>query len=258
MSFFLSKFLPLFIYPVGLVIVLLIFALISLIRLHRRSAIIAVSAAIVILYMSSMPLLSGAIIRSLEYQNLPFQNLPSSEAIVVLGGGTLAQIPPRPWVEVSDAGDRILYGSRLWLQKKAPLLILSGGRSSLLGEGGRAEAEDMAEIAVALGVEKAAIAQDPNSLNTYENAVNVKKILQKLNLNKILLVTSAIHMPRSLAIFRKLGIEAIAAPTDFNVVENSQPPNIFKFLPDADALKNTTNALKEYVGLTIYKLYGWL
>jgi len=111
---------------------------------------------------------------------------------------------------------------------------------------------------VALGVEKAAIAQDPNSLNTYENAVNVKKILQKLNLNKILLVTSAIHMPRSLAIFKKLGIEAIAAPTDFNVVENSQPPNIFKFLPDADALKNTTNALKEYVGLTIYKLYGWL
>lgn len=257
MSFFLSKFLPLFIYPVGLVTVLLIFTLISLLRLNRRSAIIAVSAAIVILYMSSIPLLSGLLMRSLEYQNLPV-TLPVSEAIVVLGGGTLAQIPPRAWIEVSEAGDRIVYGSRLWLQKKAPLLILSGGRTSLLGEGGRAEAEDMTEIAVALGVERSAIERDPNSLNTYENAVNVKKILQKLNLNKILLVTSAIHMPRSLAIFKKLGIEAIAAPTDFTVVESTEPPNIFSFLPNADALKNTTNALKEYVGLAIYKLYGWL
>jgi len=258
MSFFLSKLLPIFIYPLGLAIALLIFALVCLIRLRRRPAIAAVSIALVILYMSSISSLSGLLVRSLEYQNIPSAELPTSEAIVVLGGGTESQIYPRPWVEVGSAGDRILYGSRLWRQKKAPLLILTGGRISLLGKGGRAESEDMAEIAEALGVERVAILQDPDSLNTYENAVNVQKILQKSNLNTILLVTSAIHMPRSLAIFRKLGIEAIAAPTDFNVVESSEPLNIFAFLPDAEVLKDTTNALKEYLGLVIYKIYGWI
>jgi len=258
MSFFLSKFLPLFIYPVGIVIILLILALICLIRLKRRPAIAAISIALVILYLSSMPLLSDLLMRSLEYQNLPKLDLPVAEAIVILGGGTKSQIHPRPWIEVSEAGDRILYGSKLWLQKKAPVLILSGGRISLFGEGGRAESEDMAEIAIALGVNKSSILQDPDSLNTYENAVNVQKLLQKSNLNKIILVTSATHMPRSLAIFRKLGIEAIAAPTDFSIVDNNQAPNIFKILPDADALKNTTNALKEYIGLIIYRLYGWV
>jgi uncharacterized SAM-binding protein YcdF (DUF218 family) len=258
MSFFLSKFLPLFIYPLGIVITLLVVALVCLIRLKRRPAIAAISAALVILYMSSMPFLSDLLVRSLEYQNLPPQEIPVADAIVVLGGGTKAQIPPRPWIEVSEAGDRILYGSRLWLQKKAPLLILSGGRTSLFGGGGRAESEDMAKIAIALGVNKSSILQDPDSLNTYENALNVQKLLQKSDLHKIILVTSAMHTPRSLAIFQKLGIEAIAAPTDFNVVENPQPPNIFAILPDVDALKNTTNALKEYIGLIIYKLYGWL
>lgn len=258
MSFFLSKFLPLFIYPIGIVIILLVVALVCLIRLKRRPAIAAISAALVILYMSSMPLLSDLLVRSLEYQNLPPQEIPVADAIVVLGGGTKAQISPRPWIEVSEAGDRILYGSRLWLEKKAPLLILSGGRTSLFGEGGRAESEDMTEIAIALGVNKSSILQDPDSLNTYENAVNVQKLLQKSNLNKIILVTSAMHTPRSLAIFRKLGIETIAAPTDFFIVENPEPPNIFAILPDADTLKNTTNTLKEYIGLIIYRLYGWL
>jgi len=257
MSFFLSKLLPIFVYPVGIVTILMLVGLICLIRLRRRSAIIAFSAAIVIIYMSSIPLFSDLLVGSLEGQNLP-QELPNAEAIVVLGGGTKAQIPPRTGVEVAEAGDRILYGSKLWLQKKAPLLILTGGRTSLFGEAGRAESEDMAEIAVALGVEKSAIAQDPDSLNTYENALNVQKILQKFNINKILLVTSAVHTPRSLAIFKKLGIEAIAAPTDFNVVGSYGSSSIFDFLPDADALRSTTNALKEYIGLVVYKLYGWL
>jgi uncharacterized SAM-binding protein YcdF (DUF218 family) len=257
MTFFLFKFLPLFIYPVGLVTILLIFGLVAVVRRRRWAAIMVIAAAMVILYMSSIPLVAQALVRSLEYQNLP-QALPMAEAIVVLGGGTKSQIYPRPWVEVAEAGDRILYGSRLWLQKKAPFLILSGGRTSLLGAGGRAESEDMAEIAEALGVNKLAILQDPDSINTYENAVNVQKILKLQNLHKILLVTSAIHLPRSLAIFRKLGIEAIAAPADFNAIESNESPNIFAFLPDADALKSFTNALKEYLGLFTYRLNGWL
>ena len=73
----------------------------------------------------------------------------------------------------------------------------------------------MAEILQALGVPSSAILQDPTSLNTYQNAVNVRKIIQERGIRRVLLVTSAMHMPRSLLIFKKLGIDAIATPTDF-------------------------------------------
>ncbi|WP_445301200.1 ElyC/SanA/YdcF family protein [Microcoleus sp. Pol11C3] len=94
-----------------------------------------------------------------------------------MGGGVKAALPPRPWVELAEAGDRIIYGSRLYKQGKASLLILSGGRVDWKG-GGPPESADMAEIAQTIGVPSSAILQDPDSHNTYQNAVNVRKILE--------------------------------------------------------------------------------
>lgn len=261
----LSKILPLFVYPLGLAIVLTSVALVAILR-HRQGKVRKwplwlIGLALVILLVSSSRPASDWLLGSLEQQNIPAGNLPKADAIVVLGGGTRPKITPRPWVEVAEAGDRIIYGARLFLEGKAPLLIVSGGRAEWLGEGGNPESEDMAAIATALGVPATAIAQDATSLNTRENAVNVKAILQQRGLHNILLVTSALHMPRSMAIFRKLEIEAIAAPTDFLTVSNTNEKGLagtlFDLLPDADALKNTTNALKEVVGTIIYRLVGW-
>jgi uncharacterized SAM-binding protein YcdF (DUF218 family) len=260
----LSKILPLFVYPLGLAIVLVSIALVVIIRRKSQArswAITLISLALGILLASSSRPVSDWLVRSLEWQNIPTGDLPTADAIVVLGGGTRPKIAPRPWVEVAEAGDRIIYGARLWQVGKAPLLIVSGGRAEWLGEGGNPESEDMGAIATALGVPNRAIVQDSTSLNTRENAVNVQAILQQKRLHRILLVTSAMHMPRSLAIFRKLGIEAIAAPTDFLTVNNTNDKgiagNLFDLLPDAEALKNTTNALKELVGAIVYRLAGW-
>jgi uncharacterized SAM-binding protein YcdF (DUF218 family) len=73
------------------------------------------------------------------------------------------------------------------------------------------------------------------------------------------------HMPRSLQIFKRQGIEAIAAPTDFLVSQqefeepNSSPQaTVLSLLPDTDRLEKTTLALKEYMGMVIYRLRGWL
>ncbi len=72
-------------------------------------------------------------------------------------------------------------------------------------------------------------------------------------------------MPRSLAIFRKQGIKAIPAPADFtisdrNLIENrfSVESRILSFIPNAQSLDYTTQALKEYIGTLIYRLKGWL
>jgi len=277
-SLFLSKLLPLFFYPLGLSILLVAISLGILLwksrptrntstvnkaaSLFQRSRIasILLGVALVVLLCSSNEIISKLIVRSLEWQYLPNGELPQSEAIIVLGGGTRPRIPPRPWYEVNEAGDRILYGSWLYKQGKAPLLVVTGGRADWYGEGGNPESEDMAAIAEAMGVPASAIIQESQSFNTRDNAVNTKHILDQRGINKVLLVTSALHMPRSMEIFRKVGLEVIPAPTDFLSVNNENIKGlaiVLDLLPSAEALKNTTNALKEYIGLFIYQLAGW-
>jgi uncharacterized SAM-binding protein YcdF (DUF218 family) len=278
----LSKILPLFFAPLGLVSIFLGVALFVMWRdffrdAYRRKKIaktngkgnhkckhipmICISLALGVLLLCSNEAFANSLMRSLEWQNLPVGELPKAEAIVVLGGGTKPLIAPRQWYEVNEAGDRIIYGARLWKQGKASWLIVSGGRAEWYGEGGNPESQDMSEIAQLLGVPVSAILQDAASLNTRENAVNVKQIMQNRKITKILLVTSALHMPRSLAIFRRLGIEVIAAPTDFWMVNNTNDKGwagtIIDLLPQAEALRKTNLALREYVGLFTYTILGW-
>ncbi len=263
MTLFLSKLLPLFVYPLGLACILLGVALLSVWRRPTR-AVICLGLALFVLVVGGNGWVAVALTRSLEAQHLPSTSLPTAEAIVVLGGGIKPQIAPRPWIDVAEAGDRVLHGAQLYQQNKAPLLIMSGGRIDWKG-GGPSESADMAALAEALGVPAGVIAQDPTSLNTYENAVNVKAILEQRGINRVLLVTSAMHMPRSLRIFQKQGIDAIPAPTDFLVTAQDQQELtgslegvLLNLIPDADRMQQTSRALKEYIGIGIYRLQGWL
>ncbi len=264
MFLFLSKLLPLLVYPLGLATLLLAVALILLWRRPRWAA-AAIVTAWLLLVMSSNGTIAGAMMRSLEWRHFSPAPLPPAEAIVVLGGAIKSQDPPRPWIDVTEQGDRVLHGAMLYLDQKAPLLILSGGRITW-GQGqDRSEAEDMAELALALGVPETAMVIEPDALNTYQNAANVKAILDQRNLQQILLVTSALHMPRALAVFRKLGMVAIPAPTDFHIVKDAphRPQNTWQgsllgLIPNPENLYNFTRSLKEYIGIGIYWLRGWV
>jgi len=263
MFLFLSKLLPLLVYPLGLASVLLLVALV-LLRSRPRWSAAAIITAGLILVISSNSTVTAAMVRSLEWRYLPAAPLPQAEAIVVLGGAIKPQEPPRPWIDVTEQGDRVLHGAILYQQQKAPLLIFSGGRITWGQALDRSEADDMAELALALGVADSAIVIDPASLNTRQNAVNVKAILDQRNLQRILLVTSALHMPRALAVFKRLGMEAIPAPTDFHVTQtppagqNTWQGILLSLIPDAENLSNFTRALKEYIGMGIYWLQGWV
>ncbi|GAB1541759.1 YdcF family protein [Scytonema sp. NUACC21] len=263
MFLYLSKLLPLFFYPLGVACVCLLIALVLLWKRPRVAAFL-IGLAFVVLLVSSNSWTARFLVRSLEWQNLPAVEIPNAEAIVVLGGATKSAVPPRPSVDLNESGDRVIYAAQLYLQKKAPLVVLSGGRIDWRGRGS-SESGDMEIILTSIGVPKSAIIQEPDSLNTYQNAVNVKKILESRGIRRVLLVTSAIHMPRSLLIFKRQGIDAIPAPTDFLVSEGeiqeltSSPKSaILNILPSADNLQSFTSALKEYVGLFAYRLRGWL
>jgi len=263
MFVFLSKFLPLFFYPLGLACILLIFAL--LLRKKERTRNILITISIGILWLSSTSLISINLARSLEWRYLPPKEVPSAEVMIVLGGGTDASVYPRPGVEINGAGDRVLYAARIYREGKAAHILLSGGEITWMNNTSSTPADEMADILQSLGVPMDALWLENKSQNTHENAVFSKVILDEKGIKKILLITSAMHMPRAVALFQKLGLEVIPLPVDYSVTQSNFSFNnqdwlgqVFGLLPSTGNLSATTNALKEYLGIFTYWLRGWL
>lgn len=107
----LSKFVPLFFYPLGFACSLLILA----VFLHgkKKLSISLILASLIILWLSSTAWVAVQLARSLEWQYFPPAEIPHTEAAVVLGGGTDAKVYPRSGVEVNGAGDRVKPTDRI-------------------------------------------------------------------------------------------------------------------------------------------------
>lgn len=268
MFIYFSKFLPLFVYPVGLTLALLATALFLSRRASwRRWQQAVLAAALLVLWLSSTRWVSYGLARSLEWQYLPLEPMPPAEAIVILGGGVYPQLAPRPLPEVNQAGDRLIYGAWLYHQGLADTVLLSGGMVPWLNPGeGATEAQTMADLLGMLAVPQEALLLEEESRNTYENAVFTKEMLAEQGINRILLVTSAAHMPRSVMLYEAQGFEVIPAPTDYRVTEADWrflfeagwEEQVFHWLPDAYNLYVTSVMLKEYVGMVVYGLRGWM
>ncbi len=225
----------------------------------------ALALAALLLWLAGSDFVSEPLARSLERRVLPEGELGSAGAIVVLGGGAGPALPPRTTVELGDEGDRLLYATRLWRAGKAPIVVVCGGRSnpSLTPE---PEASAMAEMLVFLGVPAEAIVEERASRNTWENALEVRRLLEPRGVRRILLVTSAMHMPRAAGLFRHMAFEVLPAPTDFRSVDRRG--SVFDggvvrglvglVLPSADSLALTTHVLREYLGLAVYAALGRL
>ncbi|HTY53618.1 MAG TPA: YdcF family protein, partial [Candidatus Binataceae bacterium] len=212
---FLAKFLPLLVYPLGFACLLLLASLLLRRRLPRFSA-AAIVITLSMLFVGGNRWTALWLARSLEWQNIPSVPLPNADAIVLLGGATEPAFWPQPWIHLTEAGDRVLYAARLYREGRAPLLILCGGSALPIPS---PEAVSMAQMLEFIGIPDSAIIQEPDSLNTHQNAVNVKEILNTRRIHRVLLVTSAMHMPRAMLVFKHEGIDALPAPADFLVTE---------------------------------------
>jgi uncharacterized SAM-binding protein YcdF (DUF218 family) len=262
MTLFLSKFLPLFVYPVGLASLLLIAALLS--HKKRRWTLGLSIAALVILWIGGNRWVAMSITRSLEKQYPALTEIPHAPVIVVLGGGTEPQETPRTAVEVNGAGDRVLYAWRLYKTGAAPYLLLSGGDIEFQDTSDSTPATEMESLLIELGVPKEALWLDTISVNTQGNALYSKQILAEKGIHQLILVTSAEHMPRSMVLFKGSGWEVIPAPTDTIVTDANWDAlwhgnilqQIINFFPTASNLSMTTNALKEYIGIAVYSILG--
>src|SRR5262249_60184196 len=101
------------------------------------------------------------------------------------------------------------------------------------------------------------VGMEAASRNSYENAREIERMWKARGYKSALLVTSAVHMPRAIAVFRRADLPVIASTADVLAVDGD-PLDLFAWLPDASALAATTNALKEWIGILVYRLRGYL
>ncbi|MCC6737010.1 MAG: YdcF family protein [Bauldia sp.] len=257
MDLFLSKLLPVAVYPLGLALLVgLVAWLLGFTRLRRTARTLAL-LALVGLYVTSTPVFANWLGTRLEWRvpAVAIEDAPAAEVAVLLGGVLGQPVPPRTEADLSGAIDRVVTAARLYAAGKVSAILVTAGNLPWL-EAVRPEAELIADFLVELGVPEAAIVLETESRNTHENAVNSAAIMAERGWTSGLLVTSALHMPRSMATFAAAGLELNPFPTDFRTRPGA-PASALDFLPDAGALSLTTDAVKEFIGRVVYRLRGW-
>jgi uncharacterized SAM-binding protein YcdF (DUF218 family) len=243
--------------PLSVTLVAVLVLMLLWFMTRRRGFLNAVMLLCMLLWLAATPWLSHNVESLLERRagESTAESLPRADAIVILGG-TLA--PPGASggnANLSSAADRLVYGAQLYELGKAPRILIAGGSGA--GESTEAESIHASALLSAWGIPATALLTETESVNTYENAVYSKLILKQHGLKKVLLVTSAMHMPRALATFRSAGIEATPAATDFEAA-GPGPSGLSAWIASPGALEVTTRVIKEYVGWLVYRNRGWI
>ena len=251
--FFVKKLLVALLLPHTLILILLILSLVLILRRRRLGRILFVFTIFAFYFLSIRPV-ADLFLGGLENRFTLPQDIPRGvKHVLVLGGGTRnprTTLPPSSRLTLSSQS-RLLEGIRFLSRIENGVLILSGGvwKDNRLAVTG---AETMQDLALQLGVPAEKILLELQSRDTLDQAKAAKSLLED---NPFLLVTSAFHMPRSMYLFRKAGLEPIAVPADFRG-QREKPYGLFDLLPSPSSLQDTVLASKEYMGLFFYRIFN--
>ena len=260
--FFLKKLISAMLMPTSAAVTLLGIGLILLwFSRRQRLAKVMVSSAFAILFVGTCHFASDAIVAPLEtrygalYPDTTLTQAikaagPPPQLILVLGGGDVADARVPPNDQLNDSAlSRLIEGIRLLRLLPDSRLLLSGGMPSANGE---CHADRLMAVAHSLGVERGRLEVDRTALDTEQEAANLARRIGK---QPFVLVTSAFHMPRAMALFRHAGTSPIAAPTH-HVTLDEPGVGLLEFLPESGSLSVLEWGLHEYLGLLWSKLRG--
>ena len=242
---YLHKLLPLIVSPLGLLISLMLLAL-----LLRRQW--PIYWALLILLVCSFPLTARSIWVGLEseYQYQPPTTLPKADAVLVLSGMLRGFETQDGYVTEWGDPDRFFVGLQLVKLGKADRLIFTRGQ--MPWSNSPPEGEILEQKALEMGISSDRILLTSIVSNTAEESLAVKDLMAEYGLTKIILVTSSFHLPRAKLLFDKAGVDTYPYPTDFKAA--SRDVTWLHFIPSADAFRETSNGIREYIG----RFYYWL
>ena len=259
--FILKKIIAAFLYPLPLSILLSFLGLYLLwFTTKQKTGKIVVSVGLAILALFSYSIITNRLLRPLERKYDTFEIESSSvvpetvnksviEFVVVLGGGHTSD-PELPLISQigKDSLIRLIEGIRIYRKYPGAKLILSGGAVF----DPVSEAEIMARVAREMGVPERDVILESKSQDTRDEALFIKPIVGN---EPFVLVTSASHIPRSMALFKKLGMNPIPSPIGHSVKDRQGLSPSF-FFPGSGSIRNAELAIHEYLGLTWAKLRG--
>ncbi len=247
MFFILSKILDFLLQPICWIFILLGFAYFS--RFSKRF--IAISVGILLLFSN------GWFVNQcyLAYESPQTSLKQSYQWCIILGGGMMRS---GEGYRTGEAADRFVQPLLLYKKGLVKKLIITGGNVNIKGLkiDDTQESKKVKEVLIAMGVAEKDIYVEGEARNTHENAVFTKQMLKPFLAEKILLVTSAMHMPRAKACYLKEGFLVDDFPAD--IKKKDTPSGILDlFIPQERNLTKFAELIREIAGYVIYKLVGF-
>lgn len=177
------------------------------------------------------------------------------DAVIVLGGAVDADATERSGLpEYNPAAERILRGFELLRDGHARQVLLSAGTLDTR-PGALVEADVLARQLRLWGIAPERIVLEGRSRNTRENAVESERIIREKGWKRLVLITSAAHMPRALGTFEAVGLKPDTLVVD--VRAHDWHVRAAWWQPRASNLSAGTDALRELFGRLVYRLRGW-
>lgn len=250
---YLNKFIALWLLPPGLFILILLGLACWLYKQKSKTTSWFCFIFAFLLYLLSTNAVGRLLLQPLEYAYTPKPT--SVDAIIVLGGGATPNTPDvsGPGNVGPCAANRLLTALQLHKQSQKPI-IFTGGQ--VFADSGN-EGEITQRILQSTGVKASHIIIENKARNTTENALYTLKLAQTNGWQKVYLVTSAFHMPRSMMNFQRIyakeNIELIPYPCDYFTAPES-PATFFSWLPQFSGLEMSHLALHEYLGMLALKI----
>jgi uncharacterized SAM-binding protein YcdF (DUF218 family) len=232
-------------------LLILMAAGVFIIKFNRILSRLLIVSGLLLLYLLSINPVSDFLLKPLERSTPPVnERREKADAIVVLGGG----VRDLSWLELKPQPsamslERLVAGVKVYQVLRIPLVIIGGSGEPFQQE--IKEAEAMGRIALSIGVPNRDVIVENLPRNTLESARASKNLIKG---NRIILVTSAYHMKRASAMFRKQGFDVVPAPTGYRSEQRGL--SLYSCIPRAGSLHDSSAALAEYLGLFWYTATG--
>lgn len=250
-----TKILGYFVQPSNFIALLAVLGLaLSLLR-FRRLAVAAFSIVAVLVTIFGI-FSSGYVALATLEDRFPVPELDNPvTGIILLGGAVDTHISAeRGQNTTNDAGERITAVAELSRRFPDARIILSGGANHILTTQPLSESAVAKRLLIDLGVEEKRIEMEEISRDTCENAEQSLALARPQPGERWVLVTSASHMPRSVACFRAVGLPVIPYPVDFRTQGTEGIATPSKSV--SDGLAAADLAAHEWIGLVGYWLRG--
>lgn len=225
----------------------------SFTRRARLGRLIGGGVLLFLLILGFTPLPSLLAVPLEERFPAPPEDASAPAGVIILGGAVNEELSAiRHSVTLNDAAERIVEAIALKSRYPKARFIFSGGSAALFGSE-HSEADTIARFWRETGVDRGDIVYENRSRNTLENAIYTRDLAKPRDGERWLLVTSAMHMPRAVGVFRKAGFDVVAWPVDYRT---SGDPWRVNFRSASTNFALAENAFHEWVGLLAYRLTG--